>query len=61
MKPIRFAIAALLLASCSGETPRAETQKHAGAIDVAKSDTLAETRVTTGTVRSANVSRSRRR
>jgi RND family efflux transporter MFP subunit len=56
VKPIRFAIAALLLASCAGETPRAETQKHAGAIDVARSDTLAETRVTTGTVRSANVS-----
>ena len=52
----QLVIAALLLAACGSETPRVAEQKVTGPVGVAKNETLPETRVTTGTVRSTNVS-----
>ena len=49
-------IAAVLLASCGSETPAAKTAKAVGPFEMARSEVLPETKITTGTVRSANVS-----
>jgi len=59
VKSIHFfelALAAMLVATCARESPRAEEPKFSGASTVALSETLPETRITTGTVRSTNVS-----
>jgi RND family efflux transporter MFP subunit len=53
---LEAALAAMLLASCGGETPRVAEQKFSGATAIAASATLPETRITTGTVRSTNIS-----
>ena len=59
MKSIRFFelfAAAIVLASCRSEAPHAVAPKFDGKTAAALSEQLPETRVTTGTVRSANVS-----
>jgi len=59
VKSIHFfelALAAMLVAACGKEAPHVEEPKFSGATAVAISETLPEMRVTTGTVRSANVS-----
>jgi RND family efflux transporter MFP subunit len=45
-----------MLAACGGGTARVTERKVTGPVGVARNETLAETRITTGTVRSTNVS-----
>lgn len=51
-----LAAAALLFAACSGEPPSVSTQTVTAPTEVVTTSTLPETRITTGTVRSATVS-----
>jgi RND family efflux transporter MFP subunit len=52
-----LAAVAILFASCGNEpSPAAAVPRAAGPVAVARSETLVETRITTGTVRSATVS-----
>lgn len=48
--------AAIFLAACSGQTSHEAVQSVAAPVEVVKTQTLAETRITTGTVRSTTVS-----
>ncbi len=59
MKSTRFfeaALGLLLLAACGTKAPDQSAAKAAARFDVARSEPLPDTRVTTGTVRSTNVS-----
>lgn len=60
MKSIRFfesAALAILVASCANDqAPAAAARKVTGPVGLAKREAMAETRITTGTVRSATVS-----
>lgn len=51
-----FAAAAILFASCGSEAPRVTTRTVTAPVEVVKSATLPETRITAGTVRSTTVS-----
>ncbi len=51
-----FAAAAILLAACGGQTRHETAQSIAAPVEVVKTQTLAETLITTGTVRSTTVS-----
>ena len=51
-----FAAAAILLAACGAQTSHEAAQSVAAPVEVVKTQTLAETRITTGTVRSTTVS-----
>jgi membrane fusion protein, multidrug efflux system len=51
-----FAATAILFASCGSEAPHVTTQTVAAPVEVVKTATLPETRITTGTVRSTTVS-----
>ena len=51
-----FAAAAILLGACGGQAAHESVQSVDAAVEVVKSETLPETRITTGTVRSTTVS-----
>jgi multidrug efflux system membrane fusion protein len=51
-----FAAAAILLGACGGQAVHEAAQSVAAPVEVVRSETLPETRITTGTVRSTTVS-----
>ena len=56
MRRLLLTAAVCLLASCGRETPRTETAKYAGPTGEARNESLPDTRITTGTVRTTNIS-----